>query len=359
MDMQTAIRAVTEGRHLTADDMQQVIRAVMTGQATQAQIGGFLVGLRMKGETVEEIVSAARVMREMVLPVRVRTHKLVDIVGTGGDGTHTFNISTTSAFVVAAAGGRVAKHGNRSVSSRSGSADVLEAVGVKIDLAPEQIGRCIDEVGIGFMFAPLHHNAMKHATGPRREMGVRTIFNLLGPMTNPANARNAVIGVSSMQWVEPLAHVLLQLGNEHVVVVHSDDGMDEISIGASTRVAELKDGNVTSYRIVPEQFGVARNNAKKIAVKNVGESVAKMRAVLNDTPGPGRDIVALNAGAAIYVAGLTPNIDAGVEKAFEMIASGMAHAKLDALVRLTNAFAEEIDRGLDAKAKNLGSHIND
>ena len=337
MDMPSALRAVTERRNLSADDMRAVMRLIMTGQATAAQIGGFLVGLRMKGETVDEITAAVQVMRELVTPVHVATDKLVDIVGTGGDGANTFNISTASAFVVAAAGGRVAKHGNRSVSSQSGSADVLEAAGVNINLTPEQIARCVNEVGVGFMFAPLHHSAMKHAIGPRREMGVRTIFNLLGPLTNPAGAPNQLIGVYSPQWIEPVAQVLAQLGSKHVLVVHSDDGMDEISIAAPTQVAELKDGKVSTYSITPEQLGIERGDKTRLTVKNAQESVEKVRAVLNNTPGPERDIVALNSGAALYVASLAPSLKDGVKLAQEVIASGAAREKLHALVKFTNS----------------------
>jgi len=336
MDMTSALRAVTERRDLSADDMRAVMRLIMTGQATPAQIGGFLVGLRMKGETVDEITAAVQVMRELVTPVHVATDKLVDIVGTGGDGAHTFNISTASAFVVAAAGGRVAKHGNRSVSSQSGSADVLEAAGVNINLTPEQVARCVNEVGVGFMFAPLHHSAMKHAIGPRREMGVRTIFNLLGPLTNPAGAPNMLVGVYSPQWVEPVAQVLAQLGSKHVLVVHSDDGMDEISVAAPTQVAELKDGKVSTYSIAPEQLGIPRGDKTKLTVKNAQESVEKVRAVLNNTPGPERDIVVLNSGAALYVAGLAASLKDGVKLAQQVIASGAARDKLNALVKLSN-----------------------
>ncbi|MBI3775001.1 MAG: anthranilate phosphoribosyltransferase [Gammaproteobacteria bacterium] len=338
MDMPGALRAVTERRNLSADEMRAVMRLIMTGQATPAQIGGFLVGLRMKGETVDEITAAVQVMRELVTPVNVAADKLVDIVGTGGDGAHTFNISTASAFVVAAAGGRVAKHGNRSVSSQSGSADVLEAAGVNINLTPEQVARCVNEVGVGFMFAPLHHSAMKHAIGPRREMGVRTIFNLLGPLTNPAGALNQLIGVYSAQWVEPVAQVLAKLGSKHVMVVHSDDGMDEISMAAPTQVAELKDGKVSTYSISPEQFGIARSDKTQLMVKNAQESLGKVRAVLNNAAGSDRDIVALNAGAASYVAGLAPSLNDGVKLAQHVIASGAARDKLSDLVTLSNSF---------------------
>ena len=335
MNMQSAIRAVTEGRDLIAEQMYSVMRTIMTGQATSAQIGGFLIGLRMKGETVEEIAAAAEVMRELATRVDVRGPHLVDTCGTGGDGVSTFNISTASAFVVAAAGGKVAKHGNRSVSSKSGSADVLEAAGVSLDLTPEQVAQCVIEVGVGFMFAPKHHGAMKHAIGPRKEMGVRTIFNLLGPLTNPAGAPNQVLGVFSDQWIEPLAQVLARLGSQHVLVVHAEDGMDEISIGAPTRVAELKDGKVATYTVTPEQFGFNRGNVSELAVKSVAESLSMVEFALDNKEGPARDIVALNAGAAIYAAGLTPTLKEGVEKALTVIAGGAVKGKLQALVSLS------------------------
>ncbi len=335
MDMQTAIRKVTEGHHLTTEEMAAVMRLIMTGEATQAQIGGFLIGLRMKGETVDEITAAARVMRELATPVPIEADHLVDTCGTGGDASGAFNISTASAFVVAAAGATVAKHGNRSISSKSGSADVLEAAGVKLDLSADQVARCVAELGVGFMFAPLHHSAMKHAIGPRREMGVRTIFNVLGPLTNPAGAPNQVLGVFSEQWLEPLAQVLGRLGSDHVLVVHSGDGMDEISIGAPTRVAELKGGAVSTYTITPEQFGMARSDIAAIAVDGAEQSLALIRQVFDNVPGPARDIVALNAGAAIYAAGLADTLAAGVERAQEVIASGAAAKKMNGLVELS------------------------
>jgi anthranilate phosphoribosyltransferase len=337
MDMQAAIRAVTEGHDLAAADMEAVMRLIMTGQATPAQIGGFLIGLRMKGETVDEIASAARVMRDLATHVNVTGPHLVDTCGTGGDGTSTFNISTASAIVTAAAGGRVAKHGNRSVSSSSGSADVLEAAGVRLDLDPAQVAACIDEVGVGFLFAPMHHSAMKHAIGPRREMGVRTVFNLLGPLTNPAGAPNQVIGVFSREWVEPLAQVLKQLGSEHVLVVHAEDGLDEISIGAPTHVAELENGDISLYRIAPEDFGLQRADLSALAVADAAQSLAMIRSVLDNTAGPARDIVVLNAGAAIYAAGLTGSLAAGVTRAAAVIESGEAARTFDALIEKSNA----------------------
>jgi len=337
MDMQSAIRAVTERRNLDRQDMQAVMRLIMTGQATPAQIGGFLVGLRMKGETVDEIAAAASVMREFATRVEVAGPHLVDTCGTGGDGASTFNISTASALVSAAAGARVAKHGNRSVSSKSGSADVLEAAGVRLDLSPAQVTACIERVGVGFLFAPRHHGATKHAIGPRREMGIRTVFNLLGPLTNPAAAPNQVLGVFGGQWLEPLAQVLKKLGSEHVLVVHAEDGLDEISIGAPTRVAELKNGEISLYSIRPEDFGMPCAALDVLRVEDAAQSLAMIRRVLDNEAGPARDIVMLNAGAAIYAAGLASSLADGVARAGEVLANGKARETLDELIRVSNA----------------------
>ncbi|MCI0504503.1 MAG: anthranilate phosphoribosyltransferase [Gammaproteobacteria bacterium] len=339
MDMQAAIAAVVDKRDLTQEEMESVMRIIMTGEATQSQIGGFLVGLRMKGETVDEITAAARVMRELVARVNVSGPHLLDTCGTGGDSARTFNISTAVAFVAAAAGAKVAKHGNRSVSSKSGSADVLEAAGVNLDLTPEQVAQCIEQVGVGFMFAPKHHGAMKHAIGPRREMGVRTIFNVLGPLTNPAGAPNQLLGVFSHHWVATLAQVLKQLGSRHVMVVHAENGLDEISIGAPTRVAELKDGNVTTYNITPGEFGFAQSDVSALAVNDARHSLGIIHKVFANEAGPARDIVLLNAGAAIYTAGLADNIANGIEAAKETLANGGAAKKLEALVEISKRFA--------------------
>lgn len=339
MSMQSAIRAVTEGRDLSTEEMTAVMHTIMSGEATQAQIGGFLVGLRMKGETVDEIAAAAAVMRELATRVPATGPHLVDTCGTGGDAAGTFNISTASALVVAAAGGKVAKHGNRSISSRSGSADVLEQAGVNLELTPDQVARCVDEVGVGFMFAPRHHGAMKHAVGPRREMGVRTIFNVLGPLTNPAGAPNQVIGVFADGWVEPLAQVLDKLGSEHVLVVHAEDGMDEISIGAATHIAELRDGEVRDYFATPEEFGFQRSDIRGLVVDGPEQSLGIIQKVLANEPGPARDIVALNAGAAIYAASLADSLSLGIEIAQDVIADGSARAKLDDLIAFSSQFA--------------------
>ncbi|HEC13027.1 MAG TPA: anthranilate phosphoribosyltransferase [Acidiferrobacteraceae bacterium] len=338
MDMQAAIQSVVDDKDLSADDMRAVMRTIMTGDATPAQIGGFLIGLRMKGETIDEIAAAAEVMRELSAKVEVDGPHLVDTCGTGGDASGSFNVSTASAFVVAAAGGKVAKHGNRSVSSKCGSADVLEAAGVKLDITAEQVAACVNQIGVGFMFAPMHHSAMKHAIGPRREMAVRTIFNVLGPLTNPASTPSQVIGVFSADLTEPLAQVLAQLGSDHVLVVHADDGMDEISIGAQTRVSELKEGRVSTYNIKPEGFGMQQTDTAQIRVNDAAQSLAMIKGVFNNEVGPARDIVALNAGAAIYAAGLADSLVDGVAKAQDAIASGNAMEKLDALVELSNSF---------------------
>ena len=339
MNMKQAIARVIEKQDLGADEMTAVMRTIMTGGATPAQIGGFLIGLRMKGETVTEITAAASVMRELAAGVDISgLDHAVDIVGTGGDASGTFNVSTASMFVAAAAGCHVAKHGNRSVSSKSGSADALEAAGIRLDLSPEQVAHCVREVGVGFMFAPGHHSAMKHAIGPRKEMGVRTIFNVLGPLTNPAGVPNLLLGVFSEDLLEPLAEVLQRLGARHVLVVHSKDGLDEISIGDKTEVAELKDGTIRRYSIWPEEFGMERSSLEAIQVADAEESLAMIRSVLEDHAGPARDIVMLNAGAAIYAAGLADDLKGGVDKARAAIASGEARNRLDRLVVVSQSF---------------------
>jgi anthranilate phosphoribosyltransferase len=335
MNIQSALKTVIENRDLTIAEMSSVMRSIMTGEATEAQIGGFLIALRMKGETVEEITAATQIMRELVTPVSIDTSYLVDIVGTGGDGMQTFNVSTCSAIVVAAAGGKVAKHGNRSVSSKSGSADVLEALGVNIQLNPQQVAESVNKLGIGFMFAPLHHSAMKHAIGPRKEMGVRTIFNLLGPLTNPASAPNQIVGVFSDTWVEPIAEVLKRLNSQHVLVVHSEDGLDEISIAAPTKVAELHNGNITTYTITPEDFGLTRADLNHIQVNSVTESVSMLQSVLDNKPSAARDIVVLNAGAAIYAAGLSESLELGIKQAQTVISNGSARDKLAQWIEFT------------------------
>ncbi len=337
MTMQEAIKAVTEKRDLTAEEMNATMQLIMTGEATPAQVGGFLVGLRMKGETIDEIAAAANVMRELASKVDVDKKHLVDTCGTGGDSSGSFNISTASAIVVAAAGGKVAKHGNRSITSKSGSADVLETAGVNLELSPEKVAQCVNEIGVGFMFAPMHHSAMKHAIGPRREMAVRTIFNVLGPLTNPAGAPNQVMGVFSKELVEPLAHVLQRLGSEHVLIVHAEDGMDEISIATPTFVAELNNDEVSTYTIQPEDFGMQRASLEEIRATDSAHSLEIIKSVFENKAGPAKDIVSLNAGAAIYAAGLTSTLAEGVKKAQEVIAAGAVNEKLDQLIARTNS----------------------
>ncbi len=332
MDIQAALKLVTQRQDLNAEQMRDVMNQIMTGHATPAQIGGFLIGLSMKGETVTEIAAAAEVMRSLATPVDIEGEHVVDTCGTGGDGASTFNVSTASAFVVAAAGAQVAKHGNRSISSSSGSADVLEAAGVNLELTPEQVKHCIDTVGVGFMFAQKHHGAMKHAIGPRREMGVRTVFNLLGPLTNPARASHQVLGVFDKKWVVPMAEVLQKLGSEHVLVVHAEDGLDEISIGAETHVAELKNNEIHSYTIKPEDFGMQRSDVGGLSVKNANDSLDIIKSIFNGEAGPARDIVVLNAGAAIYAADIADSLKDGVEQAAAAIDSGAASQKLNALI---------------------------
>jgi len=339
MELKDAIARCIEGGDLSGEEMTRVMRTIMTGGATSAQIAGFLVALRMKGESVAEIAAAASVMRELATGVElIGLDHTVDIVGTGGDASGTFNVSTTSMFVAAAAGCHVAKHGNRSVSSKSGAADVLEAAGVRLDLIPEQVVRCVREVGVGFMFAPGHHSAMKHAIGPRRELGVRTIFNVLGPLTNPARVPNQVLGVFSETLLEPLAEVLQRLGSRHVLVVHSRDGLDEISIADTTDVAELKSGEIHRYSIRPEDFGLQRAALDEIRVEDPAQSLDLVRSVLSGQAGPGRDIVQLNAGAAIYAAGRAATLAEGIATAGEVLASGEAARRLERLVALTSGF---------------------
>lgn len=340
MDLQEAISKVLAREDLSASEMEGVMDLIMTGQATDSQIGGFLIGMRMKGESVPEITAAAKVMRALSEKVSLDLDNMVDTCGTGGDGANTFNISTASAFVVSAAGAKVAKHGNRSVSSSCGSADVLEAAGVKLDLNPEQVARCVEEIGVGFMFALMHHRAMRHAIGPRKEMAVRTIFNLLGPLTNPADAPNQVLGVFDKAWVKPMAEVLQALGSNHVMVVHAQDGLDEISIAAPTDVAELKDGVITEYTLTPEEFGCETADLSTLAVESAEESLALINKVLGNEPGPALDIVLMNAGAAIYVSGIAATLSEGVEMARDAIGSGLAKGKLNELVSFTQVFNE-------------------
>ncbi|NOT86115.1 MAG: anthranilate phosphoribosyltransferase [Methylococcaceae bacterium] len=337
MNLSQALQTLLNQQGLTASDMRDVMHIIMSGKASDAQMGAFLIALRCKGESIDEIAAAAEVMRELASKITITGEHVIDTCGTGGDGANTFNISTTCAFVVAAAGGQVAKHGNRSVSSSCGSADVLEAAGVNLHLTTEQVAQCVQKIGVGFLFAPKHHAAMQHTSHVRKELGVRTIFNLLGPLSNPAGAPNQLIGVFARQWVEPLAQVLKKLGSNHVLVVSAEDGLDEISIAAATTVAELKAGEVTSYTLTPEQFGLKRASLAELAVKDAASSLVMVKSVLDSQSGAATDIVLLNAGAAIYAANITDSLAQGIETAREVIANGTARAKLDALIAYSNA----------------------
>lgn len=339
MDIKTAIRQLTQRQDLQTEDMTALMRGIMTGQMTDAQIAAFLVALQLKGICAAELQGAVAVMRELVTRVDVadKLH-LVDTCGTGGSGTDTFNISTASAMVAACAGARVAKHGNRGATSKSGSADLLEAAGVKLTLEPAAVARCIETLGVGFMFAPGHHSAMKHVIGPRREIGVRTIFNLLGPLTNPASAPNQLLGVYAASWIPVMLSVLQALGSEHVLIVAADDGLDEISISSPTQVGELKNGSIRQYTIRPEDFGIERRDGfAMLQIATPQESLAMVRDALTGSNAAAADIVALNAGAAIYAANVVEDMAAGVQRAREILRSGAALRKLEALAAFSQS----------------------
>ena len=335
MNIQAAIAQVVQAKDLSRADMKAVMQQIMTGECSDAQIGGLLIALRMKGETVDEITAAAEVMASLADHVDVKAPNLIDIVGTGGDGTSTFNISTAAAFVAAGAGACVAKHGNRSVSSQSGSADLLEQAGANLNLNAAQVAQVIEQAGVGFMFAPMHHSAMKYAIGARKEMAVRTIFNVLGPLTNPAKVKRQLVGVFEPSLTTIIAEVLAKLGSEHSIVVHSDDGMDEISIAAATHVAEIRNGELQTYTIEPEQFGLSRAPLESIVVANSKESLQLIEQVLAGQFGAARDIIVLNAGAGIYVSGIANSLSEGVERAAEALDSGKALAAKNRFVSAT------------------------
>lgn len=341
MDIKSALARLAGHGHLTQQEMQDVMRAIMTGECSDAQIGAFLMGLRMKGETVDEITGAAQIMRELSTKVEVNAPHLVDTCGTGGSGQKLFNVSTASAFVVAAAGAQVAKHGNRGVSSSFGSADLLETAGVDLSVSPEVIGRAIESIGVGFMFAQAHHSAMRHAIGPRKELGMRTIFNMLGPLTNPAGVKRQVIGVFDKAICEPLAHALKLLGSEHVLVVHSNDGLDEFSLAAPTFVAELKGGEISTYTVNPEDFGIATQGLTGLSATDADSSLALINAIFsgdgNEESARAADLVALNAGAAIYVSGVATSFAEGVSMAEDAISSGLAGEKLKQFAEFTQS----------------------
>ena len=337
MNIKQAIAQVVEGHDLSREQMYDVFLQLMSGETSDAQIGAFLVALRIKGESIGEITGAVEVMRELASGVDVSGEGLVDIVGTGGDESNLFNVSTVSSFVVAAAGGRVAKHGNRSVSSKSGAADLLEEAGVNLNISADQVAACVDKVGIGFMFAPAHHSAMKYAIGPRKELGMRTIFNILGPMTNPAGVKRQLIGVYDKALCRPMAEVLGHLGAEHIMVVSSADGLDEISIAAETHVAEYKNGHLNEYILLPEDYFGFRQSLKGLSVTNAKESLEMIVSALNGGASTAADLIALNAGAALYVAGCVESVKEGVVMAQKSISSGAARAKIDQLASFTNS----------------------
>ncbi len=339
MDIKEALAVIAEKKDLSTADMQRVMMQIMTGQATESQMGSFLMGLRIKGETVKEIAGAARVMRELAIPVNIKHQAAVDIVGTGGDSANLFNVSSACAIVVAAAGGCVAKHGNRSVSSTTGSADLLEAAGVNLALDASQVARCIDEIGVGFMFAPQYHRAMRHAIVPRKEMGLRTIFNLLGPLTNPAGVKHYLLGVFNRSYCLPIAQVMQELGAKHVLVVSASDGLDEISLNGETFVAELKENQITEYKISAADAGINPQSLNGLQVASAAESLTMIEAAFNGQDLKAADMIALNSGAALYAADLAIDIRSGVAMAKEAISSGAASAKLQQLVAFSTAFA--------------------
>jgi anthranilate phosphoribosyltransferase len=346
MNIKEALNRVVSQLDLSTEEMQDVMREIMTGQCTDAQVGAFLMGMRMKSETIDEIVGAVSVMRELASHVHLHSlEHVVDVVGTGGDGANIFNVSTASSFVVAAAGGKVAKHGNRAVSGKSGSADLLEAAGIYLNLTPEQVARCIDGVGVGFMFAQVHHSAMKYAASPRRELGLRTIFNMLGPLTNPAGVKHQVVGVFSQALCRPLAEVLKRLGSQHILVVHSRDGLDEFSLAAATHVAELKDGQISEYDVLPEDLGLKSQSLVGLAVDSPEASLALIRDALSkrktEAGQKAADMIALNAGAALYAADLAASLKEGVLLAHDALHTGLAWEKLQELVSFTAVFKEE------------------
>ncbi|SDK50350.1 anthranilate phosphoribosyltransferase [Microbulbifer yueqingensis] len=345
MDIKQAIARLVEGEDLTRAEMRGAMGQIMRGEAEEAQIGALLVALRIRGETVEEITGAVEVMRELATPVDIDLTHAVDIVGTGGDGANLFNVSSAASFVAAAAGARVAKHGNRSVSSSTGAADLLEQAGIYLPLSPEQVARCIETIGVGFMFAPSFHSAMRHAVGPRRALGLRTIFNVLGPLTNPAGVRRQVIGVYERRYCRILAEVLQNLGAEHVLVMHSDDGLDEASIAADTHAVELRGGELRELVLRPESFGIERRNLEGLGVSGAAESLALIRDALGkretEAGEKAADMLALNAGLAIYVSGVAASAAEGVAMAQDAIASGLAGEKINDLAAFTSAFRPE------------------
>ena len=341
MHIQEGIKTIMTGQDLSREEISSVMNQILTGSASEAQIGAFLVSLSFKGESVDEVIGSAQVMRKLSSKVSVDKKNLVDTCGTGGVGIEIFNVSTTAAFVASSCGAKVAKHGNRSATRKSGSADLLEAAGVVIDLNPEQVKTCIEEVGLGFMFAPAHHSAMKHAVGPRKELAIKTIFNLLGPLTNPAGALNQVLGVFDVRWVRPMAEVLKGLGSQHVLVVHSEDGLDEISIAAPTRVAELKDGNIEEYSISPQDFNLKTLSIEELKVDSPQASLELAKKALSDKHLAASQMVAMTAGAALYVSGLAKELEEGIKLSLESIATGKGLEKLEHLSSLSQSLSKQ------------------
>jgi anthranilate phosphoribosyltransferase len=335
--LSAVLNKLVAGQDLTGTEAEAAMRTIMSGEASPVQIAGFLIALRMKGETTAEIAAATRVMRSLMTAVELPLAHLTDIVGTGGDNASTFNVSTAAGLVAAVGGARIAKHGNRSVSSKSGSADLLEAAGARLDLGPVEVRRCVEELGFGFMYAPMHHGAMRHAAPVRRELGTRTLFNLLGPLTNPAQVPHQVLGVFDRRWLEPLARVLGELGSKHVLVVHALDGLDELSIGAPSQVAELKDGEVRVYSIAPEDFGLTRADVGNMRVGSPAESLTVVQRVLGGERGAAADFVALNAGAALYASDRYDSLSDGVAAAREILSSGRALERMQQYVALTQS----------------------
>ena len=337
MEIKTAISEIIKGRDLQREDMTSVMFQILEGRSTDAQIGAFLAALSIKGESIDEVVGVVSVMRELSEKVEVDTHHLVDTCGTGGTGVSIFNVSTASAFIACACGAKVAKHGNTSATRKSGSADLLEEAGLSLELSPKEVSRCIEEIGIGFMFAPAHHTAMKHAVGPRKEMGIKTIFNIVGPLTNPAGALNQVIGVYDKRWLKPIAEVLRELGSQHVLVVHSKDHLDEISIANETYVAELLNGSIQEYVIKPEDFGFKKHSLEDLMVSSASESLSIIKQGFLDKNQAASSMIAMNAGAALYVSGVSVSLEQGVIIAMECIKDGKGVKKLDELISFSQS----------------------
>ncbi len=338
MDIQSAISQVSSGKNLTKDDMSEIILEILEGKVTDAQIGAFLIALSMKGETVDEVIGAVSVMRDLSTKVEINAPNLIDTCGTGGTGIGIFNVSTTSAFIASSCGAKIAKHGNRSATRKSGSADLLEQAGVSLSLTPEQVASCIEEVGLGFMFAQAHHSAMRHVVGPRKEIGQKSIFNVLGPLTNPASAKRQVLGVYDKKWMTPIAEVLNELGSEHLFIVHSRDGLDEISLACPTYVTEMKNGKISEYEISPEDFNFKTTSLDGLQVNSPQESLNLAKLALQGEHEKASSMICMTAGAALYLSDIASSLEAGVELAKSSLESGAGLKKLNQLVEFTSQF---------------------